>query len=87
MDFILEICMEIILEGAETAVTEKKFPFWFRVTAAVFLLLFYMGFVGLLFYIGIRNESIIITGIAVFILVIIAAAIVKKYKEIGHRSQ
>ena len=64
------------------AVTEKKIPMVIRVLLAVFLLVFYIGFVGIFFYIGVKHKNGIMKGIAVFLGVIIAALVIKTYKEI-----
>lgn len=81
-DIILEFIMTIIFEGSMEAVTEKKIPMVIRVLLAVFLLVFYIGFVGIFFYIGVKHKNGIMKGIAVFLGVIIAALVIKTYKEI-----
>lgn len=82
LDIALEIIMTIIFEGSMEAVTEKKLPIVIRVLAVVFLLVFYIGFTGIFFYIGIKHKNGMMLGIAVFLYVIIAALVIKKYKEI-----
>ena len=84
MDIIMELIMSIILEGTLESITEKKIPVFIRVIMAVLLLGFYMGFGGCLIYIGIKNDSVIIVGIAIFVLVMVACVAVKKYREIRH---
>ncbi|MDE6608728.1 MAG: hypothetical protein K2K54_13400 [Lachnospiraceae bacterium] len=81
-DIIMEIIMTIIFEGSMEAVTEKKIPMVIRVLLAVFLLVFYIGFVGIFFYIGIKDKNGLMLGFAVFFGVIIAALVIKTYKEI-----
>lgn len=81
MEVLLEIIMTIILDGSMEAVTEKKIPLFIRIAAAVFLFILYGGFCGFLIYLGIVNKSGLIIGIALFLLVMIAAAIVWKYKK------
>lgn len=85
MDFILEFLMTLILEGSLEALIEKKIPIFVRVVMAILLLGFYLGFVGILFYIGIKDSSGIIIGIAVFVGLLTAGAAVKKYKEIKRK--
>lgn len=82
----MEILLTIIFEGALESITEKKIPWFIRVMAAVGLLSFYIVFGGILIYIGITNSSGIVTGIAVFLLVIVAIVTVKKYREIKSKS-
>lgn len=66
---MVEIIVEIIFDGTLELVTAKKIPMFVRVLAAGLLLAFYIGFGGLLVYIGIKNNSIVVTGCAVVLLV------------------
>ena len=81
MDVILEIVLTMILEGTMEFATEKKIPLFLRVLAAVLLLVLYAGVCGFLIYIGIVNKSRLTIGIALFLAVMVAAAIAWKYKE------
>lgn len=85
MELIMEILIEIIFEGALESVTEKKFPIFFRVMAAVLLLTVYIGLTGILLYIGINNKSRIVIGIAIALFLTVAIVVVKKYKEINKK--
>lgn len=82
MEFIMELLMEIIFEGAVESITEKKIPVFFRVLIAVILLSFYLGLVGLLMYIGIRDGIGIMIGLAGFILLAVAVVAVRTYKRV-----
>lgn len=82
MDFIIEILLEIILDGALESVTEKKIPLLIRIFAALVLLVFYLAFGGCLLYIGIAEKSGVITGIAIFLFFMIACVIIKKCKAL-----
>ena len=82
MDFIIELVLTIILEGTMEAVGEKRLPMYVRVIAALLLFVLYFGLGGLLMYEGIKNRNGLIIGIAVFVLVIFACAVVSKYREI-----
>lgn len=81
MDFIMEIVIGIIFEGALEVTTAKKVPMFIRVLVAVVLLTFYIGFGGIFVYIGIVNKSGVAAGCGVFLLVIVAVVVVRKYKE------
>ena len=85
MDFIIELVLTIIVEGSMEAVGERKLPMFVRVLAALLLFAVYFGLGGLLLYGGIKNENGLIIGIAVFVLVIFAWAVVSKYKEIKRK--
>ena len=85
MDFIMELLLSIIFEGALEITTAKKVPMVIRVLAAVGLLTVYIGLGGLFIYIGIINESRVAIGIGIFLLIIVAAVTVQKYKEMKKR--
>ncbi len=82
MDIIIEIIMEIFVEGTSAAVSEKSLPLPVRVLAAVLLLLFCIGIVGLLILLAVKSKSLAVTGIAVFMLVGAIAVMVKKVREL-----
>lgn len=81
MEFIMEILIEIIFEGALELSTKKKIPMFFRVLAAVFLLAVYIGLGGILLYVGIINKSGFVIAVAIGLLVIVAVVVVRKYRE------
>lgn len=82
MDIILEIILEIIIGGASEAVSEKSLPLPVRIPAAVLLLAFCAGIVGLLILLAVKSRSRVVAGIAVFMLVCAVAAAVRKFKEL-----
>ncbi len=82
MDLIMEILLELIFEGTLEMVTSKKIPMFIRLLAAVLLLAFYIGFGGVLIYIGIKHKSIVVIICAVVLLLVVWIVTVKKYKEI-----
>lgn len=81
LDFLLEFLLEIILNGALESVSEKKVPMFVRVMTAILLLGFYIGLGALLIYIGITNKNGIIIGVAIFLYIVIAIAVVNKYNK------
>lgn len=81
MDFILEIIITIIFEGTLELTTSKRVPLLVRVIAAVLLLSFYIGLVGILFYIGLKHKSWVVIGCAVFVFALVAIVAIKKYHE------
>ncbi len=86
MDFIIEtlveMVVEIILDGTWELMTVKKIPMFIRVLVAGLLLALYIGFGGILIYIGIKNNSMVVTVCAVVLLVVAWVVAVRKYKEI-----
>lgn len=86
MDFIIEtlveMVVEIIFDGTLELVTAKRIPMFIRVFVAGLLLAFYIGFGGILIYIGIKNNSMVVTVCAVVLMVVAWVVAVRKYKEI-----
>lgn len=82
MDFVLEFLFEIILEGCLEITEEKKVPLILRILCAVILVIVYGGMVGILLYVGISNQSLLLLFIAVFVASIIPIAFVYKFKKI-----
>lgn len=52
MEFILELIFEIVVEGCLEVWSEKKVPMPLRILSALIFLAIYLGFAGLLIYIG-----------------------------------
>ncbi|HCT92817.1 MAG TPA: hypothetical protein DF613_15770 [Lachnospiraceae bacterium] len=82
MELIMEILLEIFVGGASEAVSEKSLPLPVRILAAVLLLAFCAGVVGLLALLAVKSKNWVVTGIAVFMLVCLVVGAVKKYKEL-----
>ena len=82
IEFIFDILFSVLFEGMLEAITAKKLPLIIRIAAAIFLLAFYLGFCGILLYIGIVHKSGIVSGCAVFLFLVVACVVIKKYKEI-----
>ena len=83
MDLIMEILLELIFEGTLEMVTSKKIPMFIRLLAAVLLLAFYIGFGGVLIYIGIKHKSIVVIICAVVLLLVVWIVIVYYYMELS----
>lgn len=88
MEVILELVLELLIDGAITAVSERKVPIWLRVLAGAILTLFYGFFFGIFAWIGIRNKSILmITITGTLAIAILAVVIVKSNKIIKRRKE
>lgn len=78
MDFVFELLFEIILEGCIEITEEKKVPLILRILCAVLLVLVYGGIIGMLLFVAISNQSLLLLFIAVFVILIIPIAFVYK---------
>lgn len=80
LELILELILEIVLEGAVGVVSSKKVPMIIRVLLAVVLLAFFVGIFGLLFWVGIKNNSLLLIGITAFLTIGLATMVYRKTK-------
>lgn len=85
MDFIMEMLISLIFEGALEITTAKKVPMFIRVLAAVGLLTVYIGLGGILIYLGIINRSGIVIGCGALLFVAVAIVTARKYREVKRR--
>lgn len=88
MEFIIELIIDIILEGSIEIGTSRKVPIGFRILAIAVLTFVYVGLVVLLLTFAIdlwkdgRTAASLIVGfIDLFVAVIIIWGARKKYKE------
>lgn len=81
MDILIELLLEIILEGCTELSFEKKIPLPLRVLCAVIAGTVYLAIVGLLVYLAIKNKSVLLLLAAGFVAAIVLLAFRKKYRE------
>jgi len=82
MDFILELLLDIILDGCIEAAEEKRVPVILRIICAALIILFYCGLVCILLFAAIENKSGLMLFITIFIALIFLFALVYKCREI-----
>ena len=82
MDFIFELLFEIILEGCIELTEEKKVSLILRILCAFLLVVFYGGFIGILLFVAISNQSGLMLFITVIVALIILITFVYKYRII-----
>jgi ribose/xylose/arabinose/galactoside ABC-type transport system permease subunit len=70
MEILFEFLFELVLEGSFALFSEKKVPMWLRILAALVVLAFFGGIVGLIIYGGITTKNPLVVGIGVFIAII-----------------
>lgn len=69
LDVIVEIILDIVWEGAMEAAGSKKVPMPVRIILASVILIFMLCMVALVLWIGVSNQSVILTLIAIAMLV------------------
>lgn len=82
IEFFVETALELVVEGAVSATSEKKIPLFLRVLIGILLIGFYMGIVGLIVYIGIKNASLVIVGMGIALFILVVYLVGRKYREI-----
>lgn len=86
LDAIVEIILDIILEGAIEAAGSKKVPLPVRVILAGMIILLSLGVVALVFWIGISRKSTILIFSAAAMLIgfaYLCFSKVRQFKEKG----
>ena len=87
MDFIMELLIEIILEGTVglSMTKSKKVPIVLRILAGLIVGALYGGiFIGFL-YAGIHNRSLLMIGIAILFLILTMAFFIKTYRTVNNK--
>lgn len=69
VDDIIEVVLELILDGAIEAAGSKKVPMPIRILAAGIVLVFALGLICLLFWVGLDSGS---TGLMILAAVLLA---------------
>ena len=70
LDDIIEVVLELVLDGAIEAAGSKKIPMPVRILAAGIILVFALGLIGLLFWVGMDSGSTGLMILAAVLLVI-----------------
>jgi len=85
LDDILEFLIELILDGMVEAAGDKQVPKPVRVVLSVILAVVFLGFFGLLLWIGISNESVLMVVLSVALLIAAVIGIRYKVKKLRHK--
>ena len=72
-DDVIELVLELILDGATEIVKARRVPMWVRVLAAVLLAAAYVAVAGLLLWATVESGEAWLTGLAVFGLILFTA--------------
>ena len=89
MDFIMELLVEIILDGTiEVCNTKtKSVPVFLRVLAGLIVGAFYGGLFMVFLYLGIANRSLVVIGISILFLVTSVAFLIKSYRAVRKKKR
>ena len=85
LDDILEFLVELILDGMVEAAGDKQVPKPIRIALSVILAVVFLGFFGLLLWIGISNESVLMVVLSVVLLVAAVIGIYCKVKKLRRK--
>ena len=81
MNLLLEIILDLIIDGYHKGVSDRKIPLAIRVIVAILLVAVYGGLTGFCFYLGIHDRSWIALAIGVLILIVTVPAIIRFFKK------
>lgn len=76
LDDIIEVVLELILEGAIEGAHSKKVPVLIRILLAGIILVFALGLVGLLFWVGLDSGNKGLMILAAVLLVIFSGWVI-----------
>lgn len=82
MDDLLELVLEIILEGAAAATDSKRVPLPVRILLAALMILFFGGIAGLLIWTGIGSGNGMLAVLGGLFLAWVAGAVLVRIKRI-----
>ncbi len=86
MELLFEFLGEILFEGLGEIIKNKKISLWIRIPLFIIISLFYLGIMGLLLFVGIKNlkdnliMSLLLIILGLILLVIYLIFIYKFYK-------
>lgn len=84
---MLDIILELVLDGAIGVVGSKKIPIAIRIPVALILLLFIYGTCGLLIYVGKATNSIALSIIGILLIAIFTVLIISKVKQYKNKQE
>lgn len=83
MEYVIELILELLLEGGMEASTNKRLPKWLRYTLIAFISLFFIVIIGIVFlaaYLVLKDS--IILGILIGIIgLIMLISFIFKFKK------
>ncbi len=80
-EFIIDLILDIVLEGAINGAVSKKVPLFIRILLGTAVFTLYAVIVGLLLYVAIETDSVILTLLAAMVAIGCAWMVMRKYKE------
>jgi len=86
MEFVIELLFEIILDGCIILTEERKVPLIIRIICAIILILIACGLIGILLFLSIQRESIILFLVTCIVAVIYVLAFVYNYRKIKNNN-
>lgn len=84
MEFLMELLLEIIIEGSFGISTDKKIPKWIRYLFIIFLIAFFLFIIGGLLLLGffIAKENIYAGLFIIFVSVILLIGCILKFRQV-----
>ena len=87
MDDLLELVLEIILEGAVEATASSKVPLPVRIGLGFLLGVFFIGLFGLIFWVGLSTGNWLLMLLGIALLAGFGAWVWAKSREIRQREK
>ena len=84
-DICGEILFELILEGAVAGAASRKVPLIVRILLLGAIIFVYGGLIYIIFHLAVTEKSIVAAVCGVFVALLVAMAVLKKYREYKDR--
>ena len=81
MEFLAELLFELVLDSAMEGALSRRLPRWLRYICAGIVFLFFLGFPGVLLWIGISEHNAVVIVIALGIAVFFFTAMYMAYRR------
>ena len=81
MELIGEILFELVFEAVFEAAFSRKVSHPVRLICALLILVFWFGLSGFVIYLGVRDRSLALGLLGVFLIVLFCAGVIRKWRE------
>lgn len=88
MEIIIELVLELLLEGSIEVLPNKKISKWIRYPLAIFVILFFLVAIGLFFLVGIlaiKEEALVLGIIFIATGIVLLLGYIEKFIKVKNK--
>ena len=84
MDYIIELVIELLLEGSIEISSNKRVSRWIRYPLIVFIVTIFIGIILLMFYLGfsLLNKNVLVAILILIISLFMLISVIIKFKKL-----